>query len=403
MFRAWLEGASSSAQKRPIEAAPPSDPPPLNGVDAAPIQSLQPRSKKRKRLTSCEHSGCTILNPVFGVEGGKARFCGTHKEAGMVDVKSKRCEHDGCTSQPVFGVEGGKACFCGAHKEAGMVDVRHKRCEHDGCTSQPSYGVPGFTATLCAKHKEIPRFSSDGVTRLCIIRHPKVKCGHPGCKEAATHGIRQPQRCEAHRLPDDLNLVESPCASCGLVFRIDPVSRKCEYCDPKTRHAPRLAKQREVKQFLQHEGTVPPWTHYDEVPQELKQCGDRERPDFLWNDDGERGWCVILEVDEHQHQERPEFCECARMLNVSQDLGCFTLWIRFNPDKYKPAQGLQLSSKRRMESLALYLKESLCHIPGGVNLQDATCGAVLRLFFDGYDGTPRWEPLAPPVAPPIKQ
>ena len=105
------------------------------------------------------------------------------------------------------------------------------------------------------------------------------------------------------------------------------------YFLPATRHTPRLAKQREVKQFLQHgcQGTVPPWTHYDEVPQELKQCGDRERPDFLWNDDGKRGWCVILEVDEHQHQERPEFCECARMLNVSR-------WTRRRSARTLPPQ-----------------------------------------------------------------
>jgi hypothetical protein len=275
-----------------------------------------------------------------------------------------------------------------------MADVKSKRCEHPGCTTQPTYGVPGFAATLCAKHKEIPRFASDGVTRLCIIRHPKAKCGQSGCKEAATHGISAPQRCEAHTLPDDLNLVESPCKNCGLVFRLDPDSQKCEYCDAKTQHTARLAKQREVKQFLMHgcNGTVPLWSHYDEIPPDLKLCGDRERPDFLWEDhDGERGWCVILEVDEHQHQERAEFCECARMMNVSQDLGCFTLWIRYNPDKYKPTKGSQLSSKRRMKSLALYLREALSQLPKGVDM--IGYGAVLRLFFDGFNSEPTWQPL----------
>ena len=62
------------------------------------------------------------------MEGEKARFCSAHKEAGMVDVVSKRCEK--CTKGPLFNLEGESiARFCGDHKEHGMVDVVTKRCE----------------------------------------------------------------------------------------------------------------------------------------------------------------------------------------------------------------------------------------------------------------------------------
>ena len=55
----------------------------------------------------------------------------------MVDVKSKRCAHDGCAKRPSYGVAGStKPEFCFDHKEGGMVDVINKRCDHDGCTKQ---------------------------------------------------------------------------------------------------------------------------------------------------------------------------------------------------------------------------------------------------------------------------
>jgi hypothetical protein len=206
-------------------------------------------------------------------------------------------------------------------------------------------------------------------------------------------GIRNPERCDIHRYPDDLNLVEEPCAGCGLVWRLDPQSRKCEYCDPKTEHNPRLAKQREVKQYLEYGSKVPMWTSYDSIPGDLKTCGDRERPDFLWE---LPAWCVVLEVDENQHFERPEFCECARMINITQSLGRPTLWIRYNPDSYKPGVlgQRQVGRKERLQLMGNCIKHAIERLPGEV-LGSERVGAVLRLFFDGFDSQnlAKWEYL----------
>ena len=53
--------------------------------------------------SKCKHPGCA-KGPSFNVYGEKARFCMTHKEDGMVNVKNKRCEM--CTKQPSFNLEG---------------------------------------------------------------------------------------------------------------------------------------------------------------------------------------------------------------------------------------------------------------------------------------------------------
>ena len=46
---------------------------------------------------------------------------------------------------------------------------------------------------------------------------------------------------------------------------------------------------------------------------------------------------VILECDEHQHNDRACICEQTRMVNISQMFGGIPVYfIRFNPDTYTP-------------------------------------------------------------------
>jgi len=43
----------------------------------------------------------------------------------MVDLRSRRCLHHGCSKQPSFGVEGSNNLqFCSGHKVEGMVNIR---------------------------------------------------------------------------------------------------------------------------------------------------------------------------------------------------------------------------------------------------------------------------------------
>ena len=101
----------------------------------------------------------SITGPSFGLFGtNRGTWCSTHKEPGMEDVTSRRCDHpDGCKRRPSFGQPGSKSgTRCFAHREPGMVDVVHRRCDHpDGCMTLPSFGQPGSkTVTRCSTHKE---------------------------------------------------------------------------------------------------------------------------------------------------------------------------------------------------------------------------------------------------------
>ncbi len=68
-----------------------------------------------------------------------------------MDVKSRRCAAEGCNKYPAFNVPGeNTARYCGDHRQAGMIDVHNKRCNSEGCIKRPTFNYPGkdtFLAT----------------------------------------------------------------------------------------------------------------------------------------------------------------------------------------------------------------------------------------------------------------
>lgn len=54
----------------------------------------------------------------------------------MIDVKNCRCKHPGCTRQPNYGHEGGRAKYCSSHKLSQMVNVVSRRCDVPDCKRQ---------------------------------------------------------------------------------------------------------------------------------------------------------------------------------------------------------------------------------------------------------------------------
>ena len=119
----------------------------------------------------------------------------------QVDVKSKRCQEQGCTKLASYGFPGGRKDFCLEHKSADMVsywcpclwihfvhaalcdqqclqdsvhcdsvprclqvDVVSKRCQEPGCTKHASFGFLGGHRQFCAKHKSADMVCHPGVS-----------------------------------------------------------------------------------------------------------------------------------------------------------------------------------------------------------------------------------------------
>ena len=304
--------------------------------------------------------------PTFAMLGERARFCGDHREVEMIDVRNKTCEL--CAKQPSFAMPGERARFCGDHREVGMIDVISRTCEL--CSEKAYYGRPGWQVARCSEHKR------DG-----DIRNPNKRCSDVLCKEPALYGKTVALRCETHKLPDDANFVERLCRSCHLTWKLSE-DGICSQCDE---HAlVKLAKQREIKDVLAAQMPEFPPDCYDRITPGLRRFGDRERPDFFFD----RGsYCVILEVDEHGHKDRPEACECTRMVNICQAEQRATYFLRYNPDGYQSADGRKFTKKRRHDLLVRCLRDALTSQP------EVSPLAFKRLFFDGFTekDAAKWE------------
>lgn len=110
---------------------------------------LKLKEKTRKR---CENPICNKI-PSFDLPGGKGKFCKEHKELGMIDVISRKCDND-CGKQANYGYLGFKERYCSNHKKEDMINLTHKKCENLICNKIPFFDFLGGKGRFCSEHKE---------------------------------------------------------------------------------------------------------------------------------------------------------------------------------------------------------------------------------------------------------
>ena len=248
-----------------------------------------------------------------------------------------------------------------------MVDVKTRRCEHYDCGAfNPNYGLPGHQATRCHTHRK----EGD-------ILGPRSKCKHPDCGgDLAIYGVigKKPEACERHKVDDMHNLVERKCKSCGLPEVLDHNDR-CNACDPVTFRRMRLRKQKAVSDFLKARDFK---FVEDRQLEDAAVCNLRTRPDFRFPSCPMHN--LMGELDEHQHYDRDRNCEQIRMVNLSQASGLPSVFIRLNPDRYKPAWGNEVPLNKRYEEFERVLRHWLNTVPEFP--ENSSCG-VVYLYYDG--------------------
>lgn len=267
-----------------------------------------------------------------------------------------------------------------------MVDVFHDRCKD--CNCRAYYGIPGSNMDYCYKHKKIG-----------MIRDPKIICESKKCKEIAIFGITKQKHCEAHKEIGEHNLVERKCDSCQLPNILNN-DNKCYICDPQNGIKVKLAKQNRVLKYL--DSNEFEYISSDKIIN--NGICSKLRPDFLFDCNTHY---VVLEVDEYQHRDHKcdcrlgqiynsaqlidikdavHNCDCdyARMNDIMGDLGMATIFIRYNPDKYKiENKSTDTTFAQRMKVLDLNLRHY-------INLSDGELHklgqlSVIYLYYDNYD------------------
>ncbi len=156
---------------------------------------------------TCKKEGCN-KRPTYNYEGENIPFfCKIHKEIGMVNVKDKKCKEDGCNKRPNFNYKGEtKGIYCTTHKKDNMVDVKNKVCDKDGCNKQPRFNYEGETKGLfCKEHCEC------GMVNVV----EKRKCEVEGCKKQPTYSFEddsKPRFCKEHKEDGMKNIKDLKCS-----------------------------------------------------------------------------------------------------------------------------------------------------------------------------------------------
>ena len=82
-------------------------------------------------------------------------YCSPHRQAGMVNVKQKRCVTEGCTNRPSFNNPGDhNPVFCSVHKLEGMVRPVATRLPNTATDSRVSKAFVTYSALLFGAQAE---------------------------------------------------------------------------------------------------------------------------------------------------------------------------------------------------------------------------------------------------------
>jgi hypothetical protein len=326
---------------------------------------------KNKR---CQKPGCDTRPTFAEPNSNKPVYCKDHQLPDMVNVVSKRC---GCNNHPIYADIGQPAAFCAKCKKDGMVNVKHKRCQESGCPTSALFGYLTFPAERCAQHQD---------PENTMVYLPTARCIIKGCRGFATSGkASKRQHCSDHAQPGEISFAKQLCigpnkTGCYEMAMLSPKSQLCVGCDPNYSMVKHVKmEENAVRSLLVHNG----YKHFVYDRALPDNCGMTYRPDFLFE---KPGFFVILEVDEHQHKtykcaghcicDKTPLCECEykRMREITFINTIPTLFIRFNPHKYK-TKGSMKSIAARHDELLRVLKQSLIDGP------KARC-EVKYLFYD---------------------
>ena len=311
---------------------------------------------KSKKCLKCDKQ------PAYGKPGSKiSEYCVNHKPEAYIDIKSKKCLL--CCKIPNYGKPGSKiAEYCATHKPEAYIDVKHKICLK--CQTRASYGPLFQPKRHCAKHKTNNEFSKN---------NPKCR---EGCKELPIYTVKgdnYPNRCEDHKLEDDINIVERECQSCKLKWIIPDDQTMCNACREFNTPSIRNRKENKIKALLEANNIT-----YESHDKYVDVNCSRKRPDFILD---YNFYKVVIEIDENQHRSYPCECEQSRMIQIHQDIGMDTLFIRFNPDSYINNERKRIKSYTSRESKLLDLLNSLKNTE-----KRETSLEVIYMYYDNWGG-----------------
>ena len=326
-------------------------------------------------VKKCIYENCNKI-PTFNLPTEtRGLYCFEHKKENMINVKHKRCIHPNCNKQPSFNLPTEtRGLYCFEHKKENMICVTVKRCIHPNCNTRPSFNLPTETRGLyCFEHK-----------KENMINVNSKLCQHNKCKNDAIYGFinKRPQYCHKHKQKDMINLyLHNKCnvLDCEneYEFVIDNIKycyqhhpnsavetilkRKCRWCDlEETTYVCNDCKKVQNKKewsivrYLRKQID----TQFEYNSSKMLDGCSKKRPDIYFELNKH---CVIVEIDEHQHNTYGDICECARLNEIVNGIGGKSvIVIRYNPDKIKNNnKTIKIDQLTRLNLLVNTIKKEL--------------------------------------------
>lgn len=341
---------------------------------------------------------CNAVRACFGLPGAKkAVYCkDCIPNSDYVNLKGRRCQGNECKNLASFGQPGEFPTYCAQCKpDDSYIGTYRPMCQE--CKKkQASFNLPGIKPPIyCGTCKPSEDFVNVVISpsRLC-----EGGCGYhssyakPGtkaqfctdCRPDDTYINVRNRMCEGCKtttptfglkdgpaiyckdcLPPDspqyVNVKNKKCVGCGLFFVANKKPWKCSYC----KHGVLTRKEKMIVDHIcQH-------INHKMISRDKSVGGNlclRYRPDVLYeanNIDEQKNPIdlryVVVEIDEHQHESYDKTCERARENGIFHTLGAPVLFIRYNPDKCRDADGRtrRIPENTRLKKLVATIKNAL--------------------------------------------
>jgi hypothetical protein len=256
----------------------------------------------------------------------------------MFDITHKKCKEEGCTSRPNYNLPTeSKALYCAEHKKDDMISIGNKNCLHSKCKQTPIFGL--------IKHKR-PQYCLEHKLPNMINLFLENKCSIPECNEEYENILETTKYCKKHIPESATSVAKRLCKFCDILEESKIVCKDCK----KIQNKKEWAIVRHLRKTID--------TKFEYNTSKMLQGCSKKRPDVYFELNKH---CVIVEIDENQHNSYGESCECARINEIVNGIGGRSvIIIRYNPDIIKH-KGIVLSITQinRINLLVKTIKEEL--------------------------------------------
>jgi len=282
----------------------------------------------------------------------------------MIDITHKRCIENGCNTRASYNLSTGmKPIYCPEHKLDKMINITNNKCQYFKCSEIPLYGLLNKKPQYCISHKKLNMIN-------LILEN---KCNILDCDNEHEFIDNNIKYCLDHYPNKNI---------------LDKVKRLCKYCDIKEnsnyvcKECKKIQNKKEwaIVRHLRKVIDIP----FEYNSSKMLQGCSKKRPDIYFELNKH---CIIVEIDEHQHNSYDDNCECARINEIVNGIGGKSvIIIRYNPDMIKNNnKQINVTQSEKIELLVKTIKIEL------MKNYDTFIVKIIQIYYD--DNYEIYEPI----------